>query len=424
MFSENYCQAIGSINLPHAYCGNIISKYKNSVESGGKFSETGEFLTSDAVMYDENNEFRREKMSKEEFFRWFLQNGAKIGISFACIAVFCTVMFLSIGFLDKKKLSGGNVDSYSNRRSEIPSEKSHKISSASSAQSGSASSSNMEFDDDYESRDFFDSMNGIYQHGEWIYYHIVDKISQIISVIKSKTDGTSRQVLYEGNLYFSRVVGEWLQLSDSDETFYRMKTDGTGLEKVYSKQPDDEFVYIINDKLIYKKDGYFYISDFDKVNSKKLIDEKLHSFTIKDNLVYYYSTIKGGHYKTSMEGYGTAESVEWINLPAYSKGGYDYFYGKKGSVLRTDKLGNEKIIAEGLVSGYSFGGDWLYYIDGNDVYRLNLDGSGEKVKILNTDRPIVNLYGLRNRLCYAFDDSVTADRYSMNFDGTDQRLLN
>jgi hypothetical protein len=103
----------------------------------------------------------------------------------------------------------------------------------------------------------FSAINGasnkfVWQVDEWVYYMNI----RDYGLYRMKTDGSGRQKLNDDESWFIDVAGDWVYYSnDSDEgKLYRMKTDGSGRQRL----GDDRCIEVdaAGDWIYYVIEGY------------------------------------------------------------------------------------------------------------------------------------------------------------------------
>ena len=86
----------------------------------------------------------------------------------------------------------------------------------------------------------------------WIYYEGVAMESMTTHIGKIRTDGTGAALIttpedYKGEEYFIsayNIDGDWLYFTNGYEEIYKIRTNGTGMTKIYGDE--DEFVFFVN----------------------------------------------------------------------------------------------------------------------------------------------------------------------------------
>lgn len=186
-----------------------------------------------------------------------------------------------------------------------------------------------------------ENMFGFYVSGDWIYYPL--KSGEVYRV---KTDGTEKNKIAKiGSFNGSMTVsGDWIYYEDGNN-LSRMKTDGTGAERV---------------------------------------SERVWIYEIKDGLIYYgEESEKGeivGAYRMKLDGSEKSKLVDG-NFVAIE--GDRMYYGKKDGLFRAklDGSAEEKLNDEDMFNICEIDDKYIYYIAySGAAYRINLDGSG-KVRI-------------------------------------------
>ena len=394
--------------------------------------------------------------------QWFRNNGIKAGISAACVVVFCAVVFLSIGLLNGKKFRGGTVSNLQKPSvsSEISSESAavsddfleNVSTGVGSNQSTSSNSQNntipLEIDtgstgaisEKITVTGGLSADDFVVQYGDWIYYDVKKLGGANTKIVKSKPDGSSRQVLYEGRLALIKIDEKWIyfgDLSDSTKHLYRMTHNGTGTERLFSNITA-ETVMLHNSRLYYRLGEYLFTANMDGGNPVKLTQYKISALAKIDDDFVYYQVTSGQMYRTKHDGSETEESdfslftvTGFFNMQ-YSNEDFEYGrdiitspYNNKNNIVRRSKADGSKTIIATNVLCCVFTDTWLYYassdykgylckvrLDGSELTKMPIAKaleSGDKIKITG------------DRLYYT---AALYDLYFLSLDGKQNVLLN
>jgi predicted small secreted protein len=213
--------------------------------------------------------------------------------------------------------------------------------------------------------------------GNYIYKHLINGGNE-----------TKFDIGFVGNVY---VAGEWIYYSSySDDKIYTIKTDGTGKRILINCRAksfnivDDKIYYINSDDTYYS----LYMMNLDGSNNTKVRSYYYQDMVIYNNNIYYKYPYKGNEGKL-----------------------YSGAVGGK----------SEKKLCDDIVGKINVYNDVIYYInesDKNNIYRINIDGTGRK-KLLD-----VNTWGISiiDEWIYynKFDDG---NLYKVKIDGTQNQVI-
>jgi hypothetical protein len=184
--------------------------------------------------------------------------------------------------------------------------------------------------------------------GDWIYY-INDSEGGIICKGKSTEFFFKGTVFSDDNARDLSVVGDWIYYRNWGKKLFKMRTDGTGRQKLGDHKCDS--INVIGDFIYYSNlsDGAkIYKMRTDGTNVQKLNNDKSEYVNVTDDFVYYSNR----------------------NLLS----------GKKLYRMRTDGSDVQKL-NDDASSYLNVDGGFVYYINGNDgdkIYRIRTDGSGRQ----------------------------------------------
>ncbi|MCL2487994.1 MAG: DUF5050 domain-containing protein [Oscillospiraceae bacterium] len=272
--------------------------------------------------------------------------------------------------------------------------------------------------------------------GDWVYFNSNEML------YKTKADGSSGHTLLTDSVvkYFPgiNVVGDWIYYMSSDYCIYRIKTDGTGKEKLFDENYASNIV-VVGDELFYRKHGslsYFADTPIVKLNlqtnEEKIIKGNVTQFSINGNRIIGYATYPTpeGSSKYSdcfvvdFDGnvIETWREEHWISSPAEYQGAY-YFIEQHDETLDGDttsylirKDGNQttKLTTAG---GYNIAGEWIFFQDNvGCFYKMKSDGTKSSYI---TDEYMFKYVIVGDWIYYMGSDSF----YRMRTDGTDKQQL-
>lgn len=204
---------------------------------------------------------------------------------------------------------------------------------------------------------------------DWIYY------ATSSGIYKINVDGTGNAQLYEGEAIHLNAYDEWLYFRKTGTSeFYRMKTDGTGLELYL---PKARYLYCVN--------GYIYYVDYDSEYLCRMRPDKSeHTVIIEQKIDLYINITEDSIY------WGDNRNVNVANLDgtdirtynkAHSQGmliyeGYKY---TSGSLTKSDINGENKVkLVESGAMCINISDGWIYFSNTQDnysVYKIKTDGT-------------------------------------------------
>lgn len=201
--------------------------------------------------------------------------------------------------------------------------------------------------------------------GDWIYYMNFTS-PEGEGIYKIRTDGKLNTKLVDANYaYDINVSGDWIYYSlgeyyeDVQSEINRIKTDGTGTQRIYNCDSDSGFIgTIVSGDWVYFMDA--------KPNDAE------------DDLIYHI-------YKTKKDGSGKADMVvedEVLNYNVY--GGWIYYLSDEEEPklykIKTDGTEKTYLNAGGTVL-INIAEDWIYYLSQSDgrLYRVKIDGTENQI---------------------------------------------
>lgn len=232
--------------------------------------------------------------------------------------------------------------------------------------------------------------------GEWVYYIKSKKSGFNGKIYRVRKDGTNREELYDGDCVDMTVVGDqiyFINLSDGAKV-YKMKTDGSKL--VQLNQSESYYLQYANDWLYYlTKDNENYI-------------------------LYKMKAIPGSEPVKIMEGTDYyIISGEWI------------YYKFQGELYRMKEDGTNKTkLVSQPVGSFNVTEDSIYWFTDDeysideDIYKMNLDGSGLEKLVNERSRPRVgypNIVG--EYIYYWFFNAEFSEIARMKTDGSEDEII-
>lgn len=227
----------------------------------------------------------------------------------------------------------------------------------------------------------------ITQQGNWLYYRGAEG-----GLCKIRTDGTGREKLNDDWILYINVVGDWVYyIEDSDSwsgAICRVRTDGSAQSVLNGDVCQD--LYVAGDWIYYEdqsKDFATYRMHLDGSGETLVSNETMFGMNVVDDWIYYYTGGSGVNHAYRVRADGT---------------------GQQSTLTEDDVTGN-LVVADG----------WVYYLTTYDHYlhRVKTDGTG-RMQLNSADTsPFFTVSG--NSVFYGNCDDGDA-LYSMNTDGSDQ----
>lgn len=229
-----------------------------------------------------------------------------------------------------------------------------------------------------------DKAQYVNESGDWIYY---SNYSDGGKLYKVKKDGTERQKLIDDKAAYITISGQDIYYSNHSEggRLYRVKKDAS-----------DAIIGSDN-----SKHGNMLIVDFDGKN--KIADEVAYINIAGDWI--YYSNYSDGHKPYVIHKDGTYRgkiSDSWADC-VQVQGDWVYFTSGSGVISKIKKSGEGSVIPiKGTTTQFNKGyhinvdGDWIFYSnaeDGGKLYKINTDGSGDKLKMADEPVGYINVVG-------------------------------
>ncbi len=251
-------------------------------------------------------------------------------------------------------------------------------------------------------------MNGQYffDDGSNQYYSSFDSntAAHIYKIAKGSSKGTSlfdgfgwSLVINQNWLYFSGNQGKTI---DGTYNLFRIRTDGTGLEKLnigycYGMSIYNNNLYYVKKPDVKSEEYDIYSSGLDGKNEKQILKGPIYFFVIYDSKLYYLNSL-GALYTAKAD--GTA-SVKISTEP-----------------ITRFIIGNGKIVYEAKTG---------------DIKHMDVKGKNIKLVRAAGAKPIATLNSYKGNIFYAeYDKDAVAGTYANNyylhsikFDGTADKLI-
>lgn len=219
------------------------------------------------------------------------------------------------------------------------------------------------------------------QSGDWIYYSNYKDGGKLYKV---KKDGTENQVLVDDKAAYITISGEYVYYSNHSEggKLYKVKKDGSDA-KVWTDNSKHGNPFMVN------------------YGNNKIVDEVAYINIVGDWI--YYSNYSDGHRPYVVHKNGTYRGKLSDNFAdsVQVEGDWVYFTSGSGVISKINKSGNGSVIPiKGTASEFNKGyhinvyGDWVFYSNAQDdgkLYKINTDGSGNKVKLADETVGYINI---------------------------------
>ncbi|MCD2346280.1 DUF5050 domain-containing protein [Clostridium guangxiense] len=250
----------------------------------------------------------------------------------------------------------------------------------------------------------------------WIYY---SNYSDNEKIYRMKTDGTRREKVCDDTAAYIVVYGDWI--------YYSNESDGGKLYKVGVSAGASTKDEIQPDPSTYTQDATgIHGLPINKISSSQTIpfDEAAY-INVSGNWIYYVNNSDDHKiYKIDLDGnFRTKVNDEWSACPQVVDDEI-YYCSKTGEIMKIGTDGNSSPVDLGEQVNESdtdasfhinVSGDWIYYSNKNDnksLYKVKVDGSGEKYKLTDMAINYVitagdKLYIVSNRKEYTLSIDTT-----------------
>lgn len=218
--------------------------------------------------------------------------------------------------------------------------------------------------------------------GQYIYYTNISELSTNVVRI----DGTGRRKLNSGMASGLVKIGDWIYYMDhlDSNKMYKIRTDGTGRTLVINASViglnyNDGYLYnSVTTDLEDPKAGKggLYRTEISTGQSKLLTFDIPYGINVVDEWVYFMNLSDGGRiYRVKTDG----TSKEFANTDAY-----------RDKEVNTLGISGGNAVNAGLATSQ---GDWIYYIQGWELFRMKKDGNSRSLVYKDTIVNYLNLEG-------------------------------
>jgi non-specific serine/threonine protein kinase len=209
-------------------------------------------------------------------------------------------------------------------------------------------------------------------------------------ICRMKNDGTQLKTLgryYANNL---NVLGEWIYFFDNDRyNVSKIRIDGSGYSVMVKNAC---LLQAANGWLYYKTkgDGPLYRITTEGKNKQLIIKDNVDCLNVTDSYLYYGSNTKS--YRSGLDG---------SNIVEYDSGSQEMIINgntkyTSGSLTKSNTDGsNEITLIESDTKDINLDGEWIYYIntlDNYKIYRIKTDGTKNQ-KVDDANVVVFNIAG-------------------------------
>lgn len=251
----------------------------------------------------------------------------------------------------------------------------------------------------------------------WIYY---SNYSDNQKIYRIKTDGSRREKVCDDSAAYLVVYGDWIYYSNHSQQgrLYRIGVSA-GASTKDDVQPDPS-TYVVD------ASGTHGLP-IDTINSSQMVPyDEVAYINVVDNWVYYVNNSDDHKlYKMDLSGnFRTKVNDEWSECPQVVNGEI-YYCSKTGEIMKLATDGSTGVVDLGEQADNSnadktfcinVSGDWIYYSNKNDnktLYKVSVDGSGQKYKLTNF--PIYYVMTAGQKLYIVSTDNI---EYTLPIDTT------
>ena len=210
------------------------------------------------------------------------------------------------------------------------------------------------------------NMGLVAEQDGWIYFSDCSNAGSLCRVRSGDIgDGKKIEILVQDECSYISVSGDWIYYcNDSDDgCLYRVKTDGSGRERIVKGSTSyitvtEEWIYYI-EYVSSKSTGEIYRIRTSLLGDKQLLADDCKRMALDGNRIYYVDS----------------------EYDLYSVG--------------TDGTGRTMLTNKDIPYSLNVADGWIYYQNNNDedtLYRIRTDGT-ERGQVLDADAEFLNVYG-------------------------------
>jgi len=240
---------------------------------------------------------------------------------------------------------------------------------------------------------------------EYVFYSSFDE-SDKAHIYSVKKDGTGLKPIFDGFGWSLVVIDDWLYFSGNQGTaidgtynIFRMKLDGSQIEKI-----NDKYSYGM---FLYGEHLYYMRSSSDNQSTMSICRSSING---ENEQVLLPNGLNPLIYNNKM-----------------------YYYDNQGNMYRTKPDGTEpQVLLTGVVKTYVLSEEKIVYNDlNNNIYTCDLDGKNNKLIRSSKEKPLNSVNAYNGRIFFSeydenFDYTVYGYPYtikSCNMDGGDEKTV-
>lgn len=245
------------------------------------------------------------------------------------------------------------------------------------------------------------------RQGDWIYFMNYEDQN---SLYRMKTDGSGSEKVSGDMAYYLNAGEDWLYFCNGSEgnTLFRVKTDGQERQQLGKDIAAN--VLLVGNKLYYinfsdpenqEEIGRIFRMNTDGTGRVKTADPEVSAFTIDGEWVYYLKSEDRSLHRMMLDGRDEEKLSEAEVASVITHEGTLYYVDVTeggNTIWKMNPDGTSKVqLTTDKVTAMNVSGEWIYY--GNtikdspdlELKRMKLDGS--EVSVVNEDNPIsINIH--------------------------------
>lgn len=243
------------------------------------------------------------------------------------------------------------------------------------------------------------------QDGKWIYYVEVDD-NEPVGICKVKTNGKKTKKIADGYMYNLNIIDNYIYCLEYDEedgqnNLIKIKTNGKNKE-ILASDIDETQILVAGKWVYYSKNDNLYRVKLNGTDIEKISEKMISYYQIEENWIYYIYEKGKSEYIAKMKLNG--EDSQRISK-ADSEEIYEALYVKNGRVYY-------------IVSKMDDSYDSQYYL-----YRMSKKGEKvEQICKLDTNIQFINMQD--DRIYYTVTEDYNNDIIkSIKYNGTDKQTI-
>lgn len=274
--------------------------------------------------------------------------------------------------------------------------------------------------------------------GVYVYYGTVEgytrSVKLTLNVMEDKNTSRGNSIGNIMNKGLAAIDGKWVyysNLNDGGRLYKESLEDGQNMQL---SSDEVSFINIYNGWVYFLSKGDMYKIKNDGSSLTRITLDNANYINVVDGYIYYFDGTKGGLWKINIDDIGYGEvpankiiSVKDSNNNPYSwdlytqiavEGDYVYFQNLQDGLslykMRLDKSEGYYKINTGEVRNINIYGDYLYFTEGNRIYKMSKNGS-DKTSVTTKSANYINV---SNGWIYFRNDSDGGKLYKVKTDGT------